>query len=120
MTIKFQNRFGNDEEIFFKLKEYSEGERKAIQAFSICRDDGGLCVEPYAMATVNLPEFPLPEPKLHGFYCFLDVNNFPEIESILMEHGIGIHTGMFRTSGFCQYPIYFIFTANLKKYRCEL
>lgn len=117
MVAKFTDRFGNDEEIFFKLLKYEEGGRYAIQAWSINRDDGGEWSEPYAMITVNFPNYPLPEPKIHGFYCFLDTNNCPWAYQMLLDTGIGIPTGDFRQSCFCSYPVFFIFTANLKKYR---
>lgn len=120
MVAKFTDRFGNDEEIFFKLLKYEEGGRYAIQAWSINRDDGGQWSEPYAMITVNLPHYELPEPKVHGFYAFIDTNNCPWAEQVLFDTGIGIPTGKFRSSGFCNYPIYFIFVSNLKKYRCEI
>ena len=32
MVVKFTDRFGHDEEIFFKLLKYEEGGRYAIQA----------------------------------------------------------------------------------------
>ena len=120
MVAKFTDRFGNDEEIFFVLRNYEVGGREAIQAWSIRKDDGGIWKEPYANITVNLPEYELPEPKVHGFYAFIDTNNCPWAEQVLFDTGIGIPTGKFRTSGYCNYPIYFIFTANLKKYRCEI
>lgn len=120
MVVKFENH-GEQVQAFFKLFYYVGKEnRECIQMYSIQRDDGGEWVEPYATITVNLPQYDLPPKKLHGFYCFIDTNNCPFIEQILLDTGIGIPTGEFRTSGFYSYPIYFIFTANLKKYRCEL
>lgn len=120
MIVKFKN-YGEEVHAFFKVFEYvGKEKRKCIQMYSIQRDDGGEWVEPYATITVNLPEYELPEPKLHGFYCFIDTNNCPWAEKLLLDTGIGINTGMSAFSGFCSYPVFFIFTANIKKYRCEL
>ena len=119
MVVKFKDDFGVETEAFFKLKKYTEGGREAIQMYELIRDDGGEMVEPYAMLTVNLPEYDLPKNKIHGFYCFIDINNCPWAERLLFDNGIGIPTGHYRTSGFVHYPIWFIFTSVLKRYRYE-
>lgn len=119
MLVKFKDQFGTDVEAFFALSKYASSNREAIQMYEFFRDDGGQWYEPYAMITKNLP-YDLPTPKIHGFYCFIDINNCPWAERVLLDNGIGFPTGEIRTSGFCQYPIFFIFTANLKKFRCEL
>ena len=118
MVVKFKDQFGVDTECFFKLKKYASGDREAIEMYELFRDDGGEWVEPYAMITKNLP-YDLPEPKIHGFYCFIDINNCPWVERVLLDNGIGIPTGQFRTCGFCQYPIWFIFKSVLQRYRYE-
>ena len=73
-------------------------------------DNDGL---PYADLTVNIETLP-------DDHAAVDTNNCPWVEQVLFDTGIGIPTGKYRASGFCNYPIYFIFTANLKKYRCEI
>ena len=111
---------GEEIKLFFRLNKYSCNNRYQIQAYQYIKDDGGEVSVPYAPLTVNLPWSELPEPKLHGFYCFIDTNNCPWAEQLLLDNGIGIPTGEWQTSGFCNYPVFFIFTANLKKYRGEL
>lgn len=113
MLTKIES-YGKEVKLYFRLKKYAEGDREAIQAYEFT-DDGES--QPYAMITVNFPNYPLPEPKIHGFYCFIDTNNCPWAYQMLLDTGIGIPTGDFRTSYFCSYPVFFIFTANLKKYR---
>ena len=109
--------YGEEISLFFKLRKYSCNDRYQIQAYEYIKDDGGETSYPYASITVNLPFSELPEPKLHGFYCFIDTNNCPWAEQLLLDTGIGIPTGQWQTSGFCNYPVYFIFTSNLRKYK---
>lgn len=120
MVVKFKDRFGEEIEAYFALKNYADKNRECIQMYQVMRDDGGIWSEPYATITVNLPEYKLPASKLHGFYTFIDTNNCPFAEQLLLDSGIGIPTGEEAWSGYCSYPVFFIFSANLKKYRCEL
>lgn len=62
-------------------------------------DEEGI-IEPYGDITVNLADDLLP------YYAYLDTNNLPGIERFVEENGIGTFTGMMKTSGFCEFPLY--------------
>lgn len=121
MIVKFKDIFGEEHDGFFRLTKYTVNNRPAIQLYTICETKSGeKYSEPYANITVNLPDYSLPERNENGFYVFLDNNNFPQGGKILLDNRIGMPTGDFRTSGYCNYEIWYIFEANLKAYRCEL
>ena len=72
-------------------------------AVSLITDEG----EPFATATVNLPES-----GKHPNRAFLDTNNCPGINLWLTENGFGFPTGIMGFSGYCMYPE---FEFNLEK-----
>ena len=45
--------------------------------------------------------------------AFLDTNNFPGIEKFITRNHIGVSMGVSERSGFCQYPLFHIFTDAL-------
>lgn len=45
--------------------------------------------------------------------CFLDTNNFPTIEQFIQRNKLGWPMGVKVRSGFCEYPLYTIFTSAL-------
>ena len=45
--------------------------------------------------------------------CFLDTNNNPEIEDFIKQYNLGVPLGVKGRSGFCEYPLYLIFTKAL-------
>lgn len=44
---------------------------------------------------------------------FLDVNNYSDIEQWIQKHHLGVPMGVIERSGFCQYPLYTIFSDAL-------
>ena len=40
--------------------------------------------------------------------CFLDVNNYPDIEIWIKSNELGLPMGYKERSGFCEYPLYTI------------
>ena len=58
---------------------------------------------PIATLTVCLPQYV----RMDGDdrYTFLDTNNFPEGEDVVVENGLGEMTGDFGFSGYCAYPV---------------
>lgn len=64
---------------------------------------------PYAVATVNIAELP-------KGYAALDTNNLPEIEDIMFIYGLGEPTGIYLTSGYCEYPVYKLDIKEISKY----
>ena len=75
-------------------------DRYAINSHIVLRiftDEG-----PLASLTVNLPE----TRRYPNNFGFLDVNNFPEAETVVNSLGIGKETGILAASGFCVYPLY--------------
>ena len=66
-------------------------------AYEIIHEDG-----PLACLTVNVD-------KIEFFpknYSCVDINNFPEAETVIRELNLGTPTGYEIPSGFCIYPVY--------------
>lgn len=45
--------------------------------------------------------------------AFLDTNNYPDIERWIRQNGLGTSMNVTERSGFCEYPLYTIFTSEL-------
>lgn len=73
---------------------------------STYRDNGNTAVmaqtangEPFATFTVNLGE------KLKPEHAYLDTNNCKGVFDFMIKNGLATKTGIFKTSGFCTYPL---------------
>lgn len=77
---------------FLEKSEYKAGNNLAIKSYS----DSG---EFYGLITVNLPNEELGKDE-----AFLDTNNLPDIDKVIIESGVGVPTGDYGYSGFCEYP----------------
>lgn len=84
----------NDKRLEIIPARYMKGNRIALQAY-----DGA---EPYAVLTVNLPEF---DDLINDRYIFMDENNCPGITASLKEACLIEPTGLDAPSGFCKYPV---------------
>ena len=79
------------------------------------RTDGTLYLElwtdeePFAALTVCLG---IKKSKDNKHLAFIDTNNFPQAPQVVEYLGIGEPTGLYRSSGFCMYPLY---TFDLQK-----
>lgn len=67
---------------------------------------------PWCTVSVN---FPLAELKSNNL-IFLDVNNNPWLEKFMTDNGFGMPTGLFRTSGFVNYPLYLCNMEKIQRY----
>lgn len=96
--LPFENCFGRQTSLALARLSYSHGDNLAVMAYEA--SDGEL--EPYATLTVNLPDcaFLLGENQ-----AFLDANNHPWALEWLERNGIAKRTGLYATSGFCDYPM---------------
>lgn len=81
-----------------EVAEYAEGKAPAIQVLCWSDDYGGGW-EPYAMATVNIPN-----KKLRPGCVYLDTNNAPEVAGAFEMLDLVVPTGYMAFSGFCMYP----------------
>lgn len=45
--------------------------------------------------------------------AFIDINNHPLAERFIRDNGLGVQMGVTERSGFCQYPLYTIFTKSI-------
>lgn len=61
----------------------------------------GKVAEPFAILTVNLPEWTLP-----NNIAFVDTNNCPWAEKFISDNKLGKPTGIKAASGYCTYPQY--------------
>lgn len=57
---------------------------------------------PYATLTVNLPD----SAALAENEAYIDTNNCPWAEALILENKLGNPTGRYGRSGFCMYPLY--------------
>ena len=62
---------------------------------------------PYATLTVNLDE------TLPMNQAYVDTNNCAWAETFIHMNKLGVHTGKFKVSGFCTYPLYEFNLENL-------
>ena len=67
---------------------------------------------PWCSVSVNLPLAELKSVNL----IFLDVNNSPWLEKFMVDNGFGMPTGLFRTSGFVNYPLYLCDMDRIRAY----
>lgn len=96
--LPFENCFGRQTSLALARLCYSHGGNLAVMAYEA--SDGEL--EPYATLTVNLPDYSF---LLGENQAFIDANNHPWALNWLEENGIARHTGLYASSGFCQYPL---------------
>ena len=105
MLFTVKTRWTEDSNCILELNRYADNGHIAVSIFSLT--DG-----PFANVTVNLPEtrqFPYN-------YGFVDTNNFPEVEDLIYELGIGKVTQYRACSGFCIYPLYEFDEDEILKY----
>lgn len=82
-----------DETLHIYMDEYQDG---TIYLAAVTEEG-----ELYADITVNLNH-----PCASSEYAFIDINNCPWAEAMILEMGIGQPTGITERSGFCTYPLY--------------
>lgn len=56
---------------------------------------------PFATLTVNIADTKLPKDC-----AYVDTNNCPWAEKFIGDYELGKYLGVWSTSGFCQYPLY--------------
>lgn len=93
MTFNLKTEYVTYEKCYLETAEYGNGNLY----IGIYNDEG-----PIADITVNISDMEIPS----GNYAFVDTNNFPEVETAIMEMGIGEFAGYIGRSGYCRYPLY--------------
>lgn len=48
--------------------------------------------------------------------AYVDINNFPEAPKFIEKYKLGVPTGFYIGSGFCEYPLYIFDIEEVKKY----
>ena len=102
--MQITNRFGERINLGLDIQSYCV-ESKDIYIGIIDIDDGEL----YADLTVWL------KPLSQNMAC-INVNDFNEAEEFIKKFNLGIPTGEYVTSGFCEYPVYKLNMDEIKKY----
>jgi len=97
MKRKFKYRGRN---VTISVEEYRSNKTLALM---LHYDDGETEV-----ISVNLQD-----PIQSSSLAYLDTNNQPGIEDFIQKNGLGLPMGITTQSGFCQYPLYTIFTDAL-------
>ena len=98
---------------FFKFDKYWYNNNTAIQIYAKDKDDAEDFFEPYCSVSVNIVKV---QPQSESC-IFVDTNNAAWLETFLEEHGFGLPTGRFATSGFCCYPEYLLNIKKMKQYQ---
>ena len=105
MTFTVKTRWGDYPNCILKQAQYTTNNHIAISIVSL--EEG-----PFSNLTVNLDD----TKRYPENYGFVDTNNFPEAESLILQLGIGEETGIIGGSGFCLYPLYKFDYDAIKKY----
>ena len=95
---------GEEYTLCLKLANYAVNGNLAI----ILMDD--VTFDTFDYITVNL-DF-----KLKPYYAFIDSNTFTGIKEIIEKYHLGVSTGNFAKSGFCDYELYLFDLEKLKEY----
>ena len=98
---KCETEFGTYN-VTIETSKYMLGDNLAIR---LIEETG----EPFAILSVNLPEWTLPNDK-----AFVDTNNCPWAEKFIADNKLGRPTGIKGTSGYCTYPQYRFDVEKLK------
>ena len=105
MTLKIMNLFGEQVTLQPRVELYSVADfmGRELPGLAIVLDEvtgspDGL--EEYAFLTVSFGEFISIKNS-----AYIDTNNCPFAEQLLSQ-GIAEPTGLYKTSGFCQYPLW--------------
>lgn len=91
--------YGNEYHIRLDYTSYRNNGTLALQMMDRIGPDEE---EPFAVATVNLPE----SSRLAVNEQFVDTNNVPGIAEWLTCTGVATPTGRTARSGFCEYPVF--------------
>lgn len=95
-SFMFQSRQGEQLSVVFDISSYVDNRSLAIEMYAITEGEP----DPYADVTVNLEGNP-------PHYCaYIDVANTPELAGFLEKSKIAYPTGLTKTSGFNEYPLY--------------
>lgn len=89
-----------------RVNKYSVNNNTAVEF--LCLD--GVITSLFAVVTVNFDEV-LPKDM-----AYLDTNNCPWVVDIFKQYNLGEPMGVFRTSGFCKYPLYKLNLKELEKF----
>lgn len=95
-SFEYQSRRGEQLRVVFGVGRYEDNRSLYIGMYDISEGEP----DPYADVTVNLDGKP-------PHYCaYIDVANVPELAAFLEENKIAYPTGLFKRSGFNEYPLY--------------
>jgi len=94
----FKGVLKNGTELIVEKDTYVCNKNICLQAYCLTDDDGLFYLEPYATLTVNLDQLTTNE-------IAIDVNNFPEGLSFLLENNFIDKPHRYEVSGFCLYPV---------------
>ena len=102
--LEMNSKFSGKVKLELEINAYMNNNRMYIGLVEV----DGEYPEPFADLTVNI-DAPCPD------YCgYVDINNCPELEDFIVQHGLGEFTGLVGSSGFCSYPLYMF---NVEKLR---
>ncbi len=96
MANKFEvTSWGVTDQVWANITKYANNNTLAIQLYC--------CDGPYATMTVNIEDS---NEYASDNRAYVDVNNCPWAEDMIIKNGLGRHTGIFGVSGYCTYPLY--------------
>ena len=100
---KYKFQFNHDGDYIIETTTYSNNDSLALMMYP----DG--CPDDFTVLSVNLGNDMLQDKE----HCFIDSNNCPFAEELLLDLGIAEITFINQRSGFCTYPLLRI---NLDKF----
>ena len=81
------------------LAAHTYAGNNTLAVIAMVREDG--YDEDFGTVTVNLPSG-----EADGTHAYIDTNNCPWAEQMLIDNGFAKPTGKYGISGFCTYPLY--------------
>lgn len=89
----------------YEVKPYKASYMNGNTAVILMCEDG----QEFGMLTVNIHD-------LEDGYAYIDTNNLPGAVDFLEDSGLGVFLGTYGQSGFCTYPMYYLFTDEIEEW----
>lgn len=105
MQILELNTQWGSEKVELSISSYANNKSLYIGLTSVSEE----FPEPYGDVTVNLDGSPL------NYCAYVDTGNMPELETFILDNGLGYATGLTKRSGFNEYPLYMFDVEKLRE-----
>lgn len=103
-SLVVHTRLSGDTKVVLDIQQYADNDN--IYIGLICDDEDR---EPFCNLTVNLGG------ELPNFCGYVDTNHLEEAEDFIVDNCLGTFSGLIKTSGFCDYPLYSFHPERLRE-----